>query len=76
MQIIYILGATTNIILQTVFINILYEDIRIYIKVQRALTIEQKLNQAQGYFRAYSTKRSFANEISPELWKIIGYDDR
>ena len=76
MQIAHILNATMNIILQTVFINELYEDIRVYIKTQRALIIEQKLNRTQEYFRAYFTKRSFTNEISLELWKIIGYKDR
>ena len=75
MQMAHIPDAATNIILQTVFMNGLYEDIRVHVETQGALTIGQKLNRAQGYFRAHSTKRSFANEISPELWKIIGYDE-
>ena len=44
MQMVHILNAATNIILQTVFMNGLHEDIRVHIEIQEALTIEQKLN--------------------------------
>ena len=44
MQMAHISDAATNIILQTVFMNGLHEDIRVHVETQGALTIGQKLN--------------------------------